>query len=102
MQDVVLLQEVFMEADAARLISAAKDGKLKHAHFYNGGMLRGELLLITAYPIVEVHSFSLCKRIRHTLLSAPSKTSHSMRCDSMIGICRHIFMGMLLLATPLL
>ena len=104
MQDVVLLQEVFIEADAARLISAAKDGKLKHAHFYNAGMLRGELLLITAYPIVEVPLLQpLQAHKAHTLFSAPCQnlTSHSKRCDSMIGICRHIFMGMLLPATPL-
>lgn len=53
-QDIVFLQEVFMEADVSRLIGAAKDGKLKHSHFYNAGMLHGELLLVTAYPIAEV------------------------------------------------
>ena len=53
-QDVVFLQEVFMEADVSSLIGAAKDGKLKFAHFFNTGMLHGELLLVTAYPIAEV------------------------------------------------
>ena len=56
-QDVVILQEVFMEADVLRLIGAAKNGKLKYAHFYDAGMLHGELLLVTAYPIAEVPLF---------------------------------------------
>ena len=43
-----------MEADVSLLIGAAKDGKLQHAHFFNGGMLHGELLLLTAYAIAEV------------------------------------------------
>lgn len=79
-QDVVLLQEVFMEADAARLISAARGGKLKHAHFYNAGMLRGELLLITAYPIVEVALLQPWQAHKaHPLFHAPCLTiaSHS-------------------------
>ena len=55
-QDIVFLQEVFMEADVSILVSAAKDGKLANAHFFQGGMLHGELLLLTAYPIAEVES----------------------------------------------
>ena len=53
MQDIVLLQEVFIQEDVANLVSAGKDGKLKHAHFFNGGMLLGELLILTAYPVVQ-------------------------------------------------
>lgn len=61
LQDVVFLQEVFMEADISILISSAKDGKLQHAHFFNGGMLRGELLLLTAYRIAEVCTYKIKK-----------------------------------------
>lgn len=62
LQDIVLLQEVFTHADVSQLSDSAKAGKLKHSHFFHGGMLQGELLLLSAYPIHEVlhlHSMQL-------------------------------------------
>lgn len=49
-----MLQEVFLHADASLLVNSAKAGSLKHAHFFNSGMLHGELLLLSTYPIREV------------------------------------------------
>ena len=49
-----MLQEVFLHADASLLVNSAKAGRLKHAHFFNSGMLHGELLLLSIYPIYEV------------------------------------------------
>ena len=54
LQDIVLLQEVFTRADVSQLSDSAKAGKLKHSHFFHGGMLQGELLLLSAYSIYEV------------------------------------------------
>ena len=54
LQDIVLLQEVFTRADVFQLSDSAKAGKLKHSHFFHGGMLQGELLLLSAYPIHKV------------------------------------------------
>ena len=53
-QDVVTLQEVFLHADASLLVDSAKAGRLKHAHFVHSGMLHGELLRLSTYPINEV------------------------------------------------
>ena len=58
-QDVVLLQEVFVRADVSLLIAAAAKGKLVHAHFFNGGMLHGELLMLSSHPILAVPFSSL-------------------------------------------
>jgi len=49
-----MLQEAFLHADASLLVNSAKAGRLKHAHFFNSGMLHGELLLLSTYPIYEV------------------------------------------------
>ena len=104
MQDIVFLQEVFMEEDVSQLIGAAKHGRLKHSLFYNAGMLHGELLLVTAYPITEVplsetlHALKVCASF---CLPCQTVFMPHQSCDSMNRICRHIFMGMLLLAIPL-
>ena len=70
-QDIVFLQEVFMEADVSILVSAAKDGKLANAHFFQGGMLHGELLLLTVYPIAEVESLWICILSHNTACLPP-------------------------------
>ena len=54
LQDVVLLQEVFVRADVSMLIASAGTGSLAHAHFFNAGMLHGELLILSQHPILEV------------------------------------------------
>lgn len=51
--DIVLLQEVFVRSDVSMLIASAGIGSLTHAHFFHGGMLHGELLILSQHPILE-------------------------------------------------
>lgn len=77
MQDIVFLQEVFIKADVTMLATSAKAGKLKHAHFFHSGMLLGELLLLSAYPVHEVQHHFICAHILHVKLF----NSHSLTCS---------------------
>ncbi len=82
-QDVVMLQEVFLHADASLLVNSAKAGRLKHAHFFNSGMLHGELLLLSTYPIYEVsnHFKHIHKRYINLLLNrCPQCKQHQLWC----------------------
>lgn len=54
MQDVVLLQEIFLQRDAKVLIAAASLGGLLYARQFRGGVLGGELLTLSRYPISRV------------------------------------------------
>ena len=53
-QDIICFQEVFMKEDRDLLTEAANDAKLKHPHFCEAGMLHGELLLLSRFPILQV------------------------------------------------
>ena len=54
LQDVVLLQEIFLQRDAKALISAASVGGLLHTRQFRGGVLGGELLTLSRYHISRV------------------------------------------------
>ena len=56
MQDVVLLQEVFVKADAVMLAAAAAQGPLKHSQYFPSGYLGGELLILSRWPIQYIRS----------------------------------------------
>ena len=43
-----------MASDAALLSAAAAEGALKHAHYFQGGVIGGELLTLSKHPITEV------------------------------------------------
>ena len=53
-QDIICFQEVFMKEDRYLLTEAAHDAKLKHSHFCEAGILHGELLLLSRFPILQV------------------------------------------------
>ncbi len=46
--------QVWMASDAALLSAAAAEGRLKHAHYFQGGVIGGELLTLSRHPIAEV------------------------------------------------
>ena len=52
--DVVTLQEVWMASDAALLAKLAAQGDLKYHHYFQGGIIGGELLTLSKHPIIEV------------------------------------------------
>ena len=56
LQDVVLLQEVFVGSDAAMLAAAGAQGALKHSQYFPSGYLGGELLILSRWPIQYTRS----------------------------------------------
>lgn len=48
------MQEVFLQADVASLITAAESGGCSNSHRFRGGVLGGELLTLSRYPISTV------------------------------------------------
>ena len=56
LQDVALLQEVFVGSDAAMLAAAAAQGALKHSQYFPSGYLGGELLILSRWPIQYIRS----------------------------------------------
>ena len=53
-QDIVCLQEVFLKEDVKLLTEAAHEANLEHSHFCEAGMVHGELLLLSRFPILQV------------------------------------------------
>ena len=43
-----------MTSDAALLSAAAAEGGLQHSHYFQGGVIGGELLTLSRHPIAEV------------------------------------------------
>lgn len=52
--DVVTLQEVWLASDAALLAQLAARGSLRYHHYFQGGIMGGELLTLSKHPILEV------------------------------------------------
>ncbi|KAK9804323.1 hypothetical protein WJX72_006696 [[Myrmecia] bisecta] len=52
--DIVLLQEVWVREDADQTAQLASQGGLKHSVQFPTGMLGGELMVLSRFPIVQV------------------------------------------------
>ncbi len=52
--EVVVLQEVFLRADADTLISGGARGGLPYSQRFRGGILGGELVTLSRHPIIAV------------------------------------------------
>lgn len=52
--DVVTLQEVWLASDAALLAQLGARGSLRYHHYFQGGVMGGELLTLSKHPILEV------------------------------------------------
>ena len=48
--------QVWMASDASALATAGSEGALKHAHYFTGGIIGGELLTLSRHPIAEARS----------------------------------------------
>ena len=59
--------QVWMASDAALLTAAAAEGALKHAHYFQGGVIGGELLTLSRHPIAEVRINQACGAVNRVL-----------------------------------
>lgn len=58
-QDLVFLQEVWVNADAVRITKQAARGRLQHAHHFVSGLFGSGLVVLSRYPIEQVHCYFL-------------------------------------------
>jgi hypothetical protein len=54
--DATLVVQVWMASDASLLAAAGAEGALKHAHYFTGGIIGGELLTLSRHPIAEARA----------------------------------------------
>ena len=51
-----------MASDASLLAAAGAEGVLKHAHYFQGGVIGGELLTLSRHPIAEARTAQIPSR----------------------------------------
>ena len=62
---MVTLQEVWLASDAALLAQLGARGSLRYHHYFQGGVMGGELLTLSKHPILEVRFFSQNTKINN-------------------------------------
>ena len=71
-----------MASDAALLSAAAAEGALKHAHYFQGGVIGGELLTLSKHPITEASMQGQrrvsCSRHGTCFMSSVSEGHHQL------------------------
>jgi hypothetical protein len=89
-QDIVLLQEVFVQNDMHMLVKLAELGGLSHHQYFHSGCLGGELLILSRWPIVytrqAMHTLHFIVMIcqAHNQCMHASATTNAQR----LGCCK--------------